>query len=190
MFENIKTIRRIKKAALAAREETDENGKVVIRMSVSDDGDFLSPYSDGKQGVISSEVADFLDNAADGLDLKKPVHIIISGRTIDEEERRIYPAAIKKYYRGRIADTGARLKKNLISAIVMAIIGAAILSACVILHVNDMGSVLAELADIAAWVFAWEAVDLFCLARPLLRREQLHNCRLYEAEVTYSEINL
>lgn len=184
MFENIKAIRQIKKAALASRAETDGNGKSVIRMSVSDDGDFLSPYSNSEQSVISSEVASFLDNEAESLDLKRPVHIMVSGATIDKNERKIYPAAIKKYYRGRIADTGARLKKNLISTIIMAVIGAAILSACVFLHVNDI-SVVAELADIAAWVFAWEAVDLFFLERPLLMREQLHNCRLYEAEITY-----
>lgn len=184
MFENIKTIRRIKKAALAARAETDENGKSVIRMSVSDDGGFLSPYSDSAESVISSDVAAYLDNAAEGLDLKRPVHIIMSGATIDEDEKKIYPTAIRKYYRGRIADTGARLTKNLISSIVMAIIGAAILAACVFLHINDV-SVVAELVDIVAWVFAWEAVDLLFLERPLLRREQLYNCRLYEAEITY-----
>lgn len=184
MFKNLKTIRRIKKAALAAREETDENGRSIIRMSVKDDGDFLSPYSDSAESVISSDVADFLDNAAEGLDLKKPVHIIMSGATIDENERKTYPAAIKKYYRGRIAETSARLQKNLTSGIVMAIIGAAILLACVYLHLNDI-SVVAELIDIVAWVFAWEAVDVLFLARPLLKREELHNCRLYEAEVTY-----
>jgi len=188
MFDNIKTISRIKKAALSSdKAETDENGKYVLRMTVRDDENFLSPYSGDRQGVISAEVADFLDNAAESLDLKKPILIKVSGDTIDNEEQKLYRAAVKKYYGNRIAETDARLKKNLILSVIMAIIGAAILSVCVLLHINDGVAVISELIDIAAWVFVWEAVDLFFLARPALRREQLHNCRLYDAEITYEK---
>lgn len=186
MFDNIKTIMRVKKLALGAgKGETDENGKSVLRLTVRDDDNFLSPYSHGGQSVISSEVADFLDNSAQSLDLKRGIHIIIRGNTIDEEERGQYPAAIKKYYGNRIIETDGRLRKNLFSAVVMAVIAAVVLFVCIELHLSDAHAVAAELVDIAAWVFAWEAVDLTFLARPLLRREQLLSCRLYEAEVTY-----
>lgn len=187
MFRNIKEIRRIKTSALAAKREIDENGKSVLKMTVKDDDEFLSPYSGDGQSVISSEAADFIDNAAKPLDLNRKVHIIIRGATIDDEEKKVYRAAIKKYYGNQIFEADAKLKKNLVFSIVMALIGAAILSACVALHINEVGTVISELVDIVAWVFAWEAVDLFFLERPALRREQLKNCRLYEADITYEK---
>lgn len=187
MFNTVRKLAKIKKLVKdSGKKETDENGKSVLRLNCSDDASFLSPYSSEKESVISSEVADFLDNEAQSLNLKRNVHIVISGKTIDENERKIYPEAIKKYYGNRIIETGERLKKNLIAAIVMAVIAAAILSLCVAINLSDKDFVLSELVDIAAWVFAWEAVDMLFLTRPLLRREQLLNCRLYEAEVTYA----
>lgn len=187
MFKQIKELARIKKAVgERAKPEVDEKGNSVLKMTVRDDCDFLSPYSDDKNGVIDADVADFLDNEAQSFDLRRGVRIVIIGSTIDENERDAYPKAIKKYYGNRIIETGERLKKNLVSSIIMAIIAAVILSACVALNISDKDFVLSELIDIAAWVFAWEAVDLLFLTRPLLRREQLLNCRLYEAEVTYA----
>jgi len=185
MFKQIKEINRIKKSAMSEKNETDNEGRSVLRMNVSDDDAFLSPYSADGQSVISSEVAEFIDNAAAPLNLKRPVKIIIRGATIDDEEKKTYRAAVKKYYGNKIFEADGRLKKNLVLSAIMALIGAAILSACVLLHVNNAGAVISELIDIVAWVFAWEAVDLFFLERPLLRRELLKSCRLYEAEISY-----
>lgn len=62
----IKNFREMKKAAdcqmNARRHKRDEEGRVVIQMNVKDDGNFLSEFSENATPVISSEVAEFIEN--------------------------------------------------------------------------------------------------------------------------------
>ena len=43
--------------------EYDANGRAVINMTVKDYSDFLSPYSERATAVISSDVAEFIENS-------------------------------------------------------------------------------------------------------------------------------
>ncbi len=69
-----------------------------IDMTVTDDGNFLSPYSEDGKPVISSEVADFLENAAKAYRPKDTLVVSIHGDCIDDCEKKKYAAAIKNYY--------------------------------------------------------------------------------------------
>ena len=82
-------------------------------------------------------------------------------------------------------DTGIKLKRNAVTSLIMAIIAVAILTVYVALALYSADYVLLEIIDIAAWVFMWEAVDLFFLERRAIKLEQLRDCRLYSAEVTF-----
>ena len=67
----------------------------VINLNVSNDDGFLSPYSFEGTPVISSEVADFLENAVKAHSPKEKLILNVKGDCIDENERVQYAAAIK-----------------------------------------------------------------------------------------------
>ncbi len=163
----------------------DGEGREVIDMHVSCDDDFLSPYTVGDKPYISGELAEFLDEAVKPLDLSRGLHIEISGKTIDGDERPVYREAFKNYYCRRIADVSAKLRRNLIAAVVMLIIAAAVLSVYVTMEVLGYNYVILELVDIVAWVFMWEAADKFFFERGVLRRDYARDCALYGAVITY-----
>ena len=88
-------------------------------------------------------------------------------------------------YRVKALESDRRLKRNAALALVMALLAAAILALYVCLELYSAGYVLLELIDITAWVFMWEAVDLFFLQRPVLKAEQIRAYRLFDAEISF-----
>lgn len=190
MSKNITQLKELKKQAhLSRATEKDENGKELIRMQVLEDGDFLSPYSREGEPTISSGVADFLDNTIKSKTLKQEIHIEIAGDVIDEKEKEIYRTAVGNYYRSRIIDIDRRLKRNTAAALVMAITAVVILTFYLVLELRNAGYVFLEIVNITAWVFMWEAVDLFFFERKTLKIEQLRDYRLYSAEITYKPLS-
>lgn len=186
MFSQLKKLRQMRaEADQTVRHIYDGEGREVIDMRVICDDDFLSPYSVGDKPYISGGVAEFLDEAVKPLDLKRGLHIKIKGETIDGDERPIYREAFKNYYCGRVAEVGAKLKRNLVASVVMLLIAVVILSVYVTMEVLGYNYVVLEMVDIVAWVFMWEAVDQFVFERSLLRREYVRDCALYGAVISY-----
>ena len=184
----IRSIRQLKKemdARIRADElERDEEGRAIIEVTVRQDVDFLSDYSVEKP-MISSSLSDFLREQAEAFPPREPICLKIHSKCIDEKEKGIYGTALKEYAMRNYKKHTLELKKNaFISAILMAV-GVLGLAAVVILSFFSNNAVLAEVLDIFAWVFVWEAVDLFFLERRIIRA-QLHRClRLYEAKILF-----
>lgn len=186
MFKNIKKINEIKRSAKSSyTKEFDKEGREVIRMEVVDDSDFLSPYAH-KEGIIISEgVADFLDNSVKPLDLKNDLKIIISSDQIDKKEEEIYPKAIKNYYKSRVIEADRKLKTNTAMSFSMLLVAVFIFIIYIALELKNSGYIILQLVDISAWVFMWEAVDLYFLERRVIKYEQLRACALYSAEIEF-----
>lgn len=186
MFNQLKKMKQMRADAEATVQHSyDGEGREIIDMRVSCDDDFLSPYSVGDKPYISGGLAEFLDEAVKPLEVKRGLHIKIKGETIDETEKPVYREALKNYYRGRIAEVNAKLRRNLIASIVMLLIAVVILSVYVTMEVLGYNYVVLELVDIVAWVFMWEAVDQFVFERNLLKREYFRDCALYGAVISY-----
>ncbi len=179
----------IKIAHQTQNKEYDENGCDVIRMQVRDDSSFLSMYSPKDQVIISDEVANYFDNMIKTKKLNHDLHIIISSNVIDDDEKIEYQRGIKNYYRIRIIDIQRRLKTNLFIAMMMIVTAVFIFSLYVLLEVLKVNYILLQLIDIAGWVFVWEAVDLLFLERKKLRIEQLRDCSMCDAKISYEKIN-
>ena len=69
----------------------------------------------------------------------------------------------------------------------MTVTAIVILALYLALELRNAGYVILEIVDIVAWVFMWEAADLFFLERNVLKLEQLRSSRLYAAEITFGE---
>ena len=156
-----------------------------INLTVYDDSSFLSPYSSDNEEIISDEVAGFLENSAKQIKPTRSLKINIKSKTIAENEKPVYLRAIKNYYENESAEIKRNLKFNLIATLILFAISVVVLLVLFLVVAKFNIQVLTEIVTIMAWVFLWEAVDLFFIRRPLLRRE-LHRCEnLKNSEIVF-----
>lgn len=174
------------KEAMKECDERDENNRRIIRLNVSDDSNFLSPFSVKGSPLISCETAEFLNlnikhNLKDG-----GVKLIIYGNTIDEMEQEIYKTAVKNYYYVEYTETMRELRRNLLFSVIMLLFSACVFALAVILEATTQANaVILNMIDVFAWVFTWEAVDLLFLQRPKLHKEQNRNIAAINADIVF-----
>lgn len=186
MFATNKKIKQMySQIEVETRPEYDENGIRVINLNVSDDDGFLSPYSYGGKPLISMEVAEFLNQSLKHLKIKEQVRFVVRGNTIDENEKKIYEQAIKYYYSQDVSETKSQLKHNAVLSAVMLLIGAIVFSVAITLTSLGVQTLVLDILDVVAWVFVWEAVDLFVLQRTQLKHRLLKSLKTAAAEITF-----
>ncbi len=163
----------------------DGEGNRYIPVSVRDEDSILSPFSPKGNPTISSEFAEFLDSQYSEMGKNEKLHIDIECDTIDEQEQVLYDGAIRAYYKAEESRRRKELIRNNIIALCMVVLGALVLAISVVFYVFSH-EIVGEIIDIVAWVFVWEAVDLFFLRGPVLMRE-CNKCRHFaDADITYS----
>ena len=138
----------------------------VLNMTVLDDSDFLSPYSETDTPVISQDVADFLENGANAAHPKDRLELNVHSNCIDDEEKKCYTSAIKNYFTLKLAAERRNLQRNGVVSLIFALIGIVGLAFMIICEqLLKWSSIWIEVLDIFAWVFIWEAVDQFFIER-------------------------
>lgn len=83
-----------------------------LNMNITDDSDFLSPYSPSEKPIISSDVADFLENSARAFHPRAQVKLTITGRCVEESEKSAYGDAIRNYFSLKLAETERDIKRR------------------------------------------------------------------------------
>ena len=149
-----------------------------INMTVLDDGDFLSPYSETSTPVISSGVAEFIENCANASKLHDSFELTVHSDCIDADKQAKYDNAIRNYFNLKLNAEHRELHRNNVISLVFAIVGILGLAFMIICdQVLDFKEIWVEVIDIFAWVFLWEAVDQFFIERRklLLNKRRLKN---------------
>lgn len=149
-----------------------------INMTVLDDSDFLSPYSEINTPVISGDVAEFIENCANAAKLKDNFELHVHSDCIDAVKQERYDKAIRNYFSLKLNAEHHDLRRNNILSLVFAIVGILGLAFMIICdQLLDMKQIWVEVIDIFAWVFLWEAVDQFFIERRklILNRRRLKN---------------
>ena len=155
-----------------------------LNITVTDDADFLSKYSEADKPVISGEVAEFMENVAKAYHPDQSFTLNIKSACIDETEKPKYKKAFKNYYSAKREEADRDLKRKTWIAVTFAIIGIVALAIMFILSSLDLNEIWKECIDIFAWVFLWEAVDQFFIERSGI----LLTCKRYK-RFTEAEIN-
>lgn len=155
----------------------DDEGRVIITMSVRDDNGFLSPYSVNDEEMISTDVAAFIVDSVKSVHPKIPIALSINSDCINKDEEETYRKAIKSYFILQHSDNERDMRKNAIQAILMSIIGVIAFASMFIIESLGAKRLWIECINIFAWVFIWESVDLFFISRSYmrLRRKRLKN---------------
>lgn len=134
----------------------DAEGRVIIDMTVKDDSSFLSVYSASDTPVISTEVAEFIENSTHAFSPRQPLCLRIHSDCIDEQEQNDYPAGIREYYTEKYLASKNEARFNRIAVLLLMLAGVIALA----LAFRVEHRIWSEVIDIAAWVFLWEAVDI------------------------------
>lgn len=185
MIRALKELKRQMDARAAADEvERDAEGRAIVEMTVLHDDDFLSDFSAGKP-VVSGEVAGFLEESAMAFRPKEPICVKIYSDCIDSEEEKVYSNALKEYYVRHYKENRRNMRRNALFSAIMLLIGVVALAVVLTLSLLKRVEILAEVLDIFAWVFLWEAVDLFFLEGSVLRMRQVRCLRFIEAKIEF-----
>lgn len=153
-------LQKILRENMVGREyRRDDEDRVVVDMYVKDDTNFLSEFSSNDTRVIDGSVAEFLENATHALPPSEPLALHIKSDCIDETEQRLYKAAIKEYYTEKYRANQREWRIQNRIALILGALGVLLLAFSVFWQYRFGGVIWAEVIDIAAWVFVWEAVD-------------------------------
>ncbi len=152
-----------------------------ININITDSTEILSPYTEDNRPVITNDFAEFLNNSVKDIPIKQDISITISTQ---KGKTKNIPTAIKTYYYNEFVDIERKLKFNMMSSILLLLIGLVAFAISIAHYIAEM-PILAGSIDIFAWVFEWESFDLFFFRR----RELKHQQRRYSNFIT-AKINL
>lgn len=124
-------------------------------MTVKNDDDFLSVYSTSETPVITTDVAEFIENSTHSISPREMYSLHIHSNCIDDHEKKEYVEAIKEYYAEKYIASKKELRHNRMIIATLALAGILVLALA--FHIEN--AVWSEVIDIAAWVLLWEAVD-------------------------------
>ena len=174
---------------MTENKEQEKSGGRVVNMIVKDDSDFLSVFSESETPVISSEVAEFIENRTMTMPPKEQFTLKIHSDCIDDDEKVLYRGAIKEYYSEKYLANKRELKRNNIIVLLLTIAGILALSLRIILEYVTKSLIWVEVIDIAAWVFLWEAVDISVFGNRALRFKNKHYLSYMSMNVEYVELS-
>ena len=136
--EYIKLKKEVDKELSVRHIERDEDGRAIINMTVNDDSDFLSPFSENNVAVISSSVADFIEDNTRALRPSEKLTLKIHSDCIDENEKKAYKNGIKEYYAERYLANEKEIKRNYFIALILLVFGVLVLGVSVFLNNHDI----------------------------------------------------
>ena len=144
----------------ARKYKRDDGGRIIIQMNVKDDANFLSEFSESATPVISTEVAEFIENETNAVPPNEDFTLQVYNDCIDDREEKVYSAAIKEYYMQKYIANEREIKRNRFAGLLLGIAGILVLAAELIFDYRVGNALWSSVIDIVAWVLLWEAVDI------------------------------
>lgn len=166
----------------------DKEGRVIIDMTIKNDDDFLSVYSEKQTPVISSSVAEFLETATHSVAPKEQLTLRIKSDCVDKAEREIYPKAIKEYYTEKYVANEKELIRLKVISFVLAVMGILTLAVAIFIAERFGAPLWSEVIDIVAWVFLWEAVDVLAFRSRSQRLLRWRNLAFIDMKVEFYNV--
>lgn len=167
----------------------DAEDRVIVNMTVQDDSNFLSVFSEKNTPIISTEVAEFIEHSTVSIHPKEPLTLKIHSDCIDDREKRLYKEAITEYYREKYTANYRELRRNRILILILTVMGILTLALAIAWEYRADNPIWTEVIDIVAWVFLWEAVDIGAFGNRALRIRQKYCLSYLSMKVEYVPIS-
>lgn len=170
------------------KRKNNEDTTSTIHMTVKDDTDFLSVFSETDTPVISWDVAQFLENSTQGHRHKGIWTLVIRSNCIDDREKLLYKKGVTAYYHRCITAVNRELRRNAVSAAILALLGIAVIGAAFVIQRLLHSPLWTEVVDIIGWVLLWEAVDIIAFKNLGLKSKRRQYRALAAMDIIYEEI--
>lgn len=159
---------------------------LTIETRISDESSILSPFS-GATPTISGEFADYLDRQFPHPSKTVELELLFVCETITKEEEAMYETAVKTHYKAELQKTEIDVKRNGVGSLIMLILGSIFLALVFTMTSLELSEVLTGIFDILAWVFVWEAMDLFFFRRRELTERRKKCQAVLSAKVLFKQ---
>ena len=168
--------------------DEDKKGRSVIKINVADDESILSKYNDDGQEIISSEMADFINNLVKSVPKEKDIVLNIKCSNYTEEKEKRYKKAIVNYYVNEFADKDSKLKNNSLISMLLFMIGVIGFVALYLLRTFEAHWLIQDIVEVASWVFLWETLDVFFLNRGIIKWKQKRDLKIIYSEIKFDKL--
>lgn len=166
--------------------KTDKNGKNLINININDNSNILSSFSKDKP-LISNDLSEYINKETYPLNLKNGLHININSNEISENDKTLYKQAIINYYENDLINSYRKNKRMIIISLIFLLLGIIVLSISLIVSNNNDHIIASQVYDIIAWVFVWEATDIFFLQKPEINHKAKISFEIINSEITFNE---
>ena len=164
----------------------DKDGRTIVKMNIKKDGEFLSNFNYEGDNNLSDEAENFFINSTVKLKRDDKIRYEIYYDELSEKEIDIYTKAIRANFISKYYQNKLKLKKMGIISLILAIAGITILTVMVsLMMLNIVDQIIGEVIDIVAWVFLWEAVDLWFLTRGNIKIRSLNYIKIIESDIVF-----
>ena len=168
--------------------DEDNKGRSVIKINVDDADCILAKYNDDGQEIISSDMADFVNNLVKSVSIEKDIVLDIKCGNYTESKEKRYKKAIVNYYVNEFADKDAKIKNNTKVSLLLFIVGVLGFVGLYLLRLFDAYWLIQDIVEVTSWVFLWETVDVFFLNRGILKWKQKRDLKIIFADIRITEL--
>ena len=110
----------------------DEQNRIVVEMTVQNDKNFLSEFSQTKTPVINTKVAEFIENSTYSIPIKEPLTLRITSDCISDNEKEGYSKGIKEYYKQKYFLNQKDIKQNYLIATILTFVSLVLLTTSIL----------------------------------------------------------
>ena len=182
-------IEQIKKTILNSKKENkfkyDEKNRMIINLEIKNDDEFLDKISKNDYPLVNNDIANYIEKIITSLKFTEKFTLNIHSDCIDENEKIIYDKAIKNFYADKFIYENRKLKKQIKLALILGLIGIAILLLAIFLEYSENSILWMRVFDIVAWVFIWESVDILAFKCSNIRHRQIRYLNLIDMVINY-----
>ena len=185
MFENAKRLKEMQKEINRQKQYLQQNEQSdILKVKIDQKEDLLSRYSLQNFPILNPELCDFVEEKIDYKEMQKELNIELYVKDLEDHELTLYEEAFTNTYTDKVIRKTKELKRNKCVSLVFLICGLIVFISSIILKrwISHDVSILFESIDIMGWVFIWEAVDLFFIARKVLTFEQIRYYKILKAK--------
>lgn len=179
MFWN-KTIRETDKRIEAETAADRQENAGCIDVNITAKEQMFSTYGCASDR-LNGECGAYIFDKAKSIPLQQPVTVRI--HTTDDIDAAEAEQTLKSHYAAAYKETKKEIKRITAISLAMTLLGIIALTALFLIQHFAENPYVTSIAEIAAWVFIWEAVDYFFLQRPVVKAKCVFIQRLYTARV-------
>ena len=158
---------------------------VEISVKVENSEQVFSKYSYDNKDVLNKELSEYLWDNAKLVPSHKNLQLKFFAKCpLDRTE---VSSAIKSHYKREMIETKDEIRKANKFSFITIILGLISLAILFILYKKFDNYFIVTVLDITAWVFVWEAVDVFFLRRAELKQRYKRYNKLYSSKIKIIE---